>query len=127
MITKKFKRMLIVCITVFILFTMFNILKVYADDVTTNPNYYHPTIISPQEPKVEEKVGKILGIINVVGVIVSVVTLMVIGIKYMVGSLEEKAEYKKTMIYYLLGAALLFTVTTLPNILYTIGRSLWTI
>ena len=63
---------------------------------------------------------------NLVGVIVSVITLMVLGIKYMFGSIEEKAEYKKTAIYYIIGAVLIFSGTTVPNILYIITTGLKT-
>ena len=41
---------------------------------------------------------------------VSVITLVVLGIKYMVGSIEERAEYKKSMIPYLIGAFLIGTI-----------------
>ena len=42
----------------------------------------------------------------------------------MIGSVEEKAEYKKTMTTYLIGAILVFSVTTIPNILYQIAQSI---
>ena len=38
------------------------------------------------------KAGKILGVIQVIGVVISVVMLIAIGIKYMVGSVEEKSR-----------------------------------
>ncbi len=38
---------------------------------------------------------QILGIVQLVGSIAAVVVLVVLGIKYMMGSAEEKAEYKK--------------------------------
>ena len=50
--------------------------------------------------------------------------------KYYFNSLtrEEKkkirAEYKKTMIGYLIGALMLFSTTTIANILYNIGLSI---
>ena len=53
-----------------------------------------------------------------VGVILSVIILIVVGIKYMLGSVEEKADYKKSMIPYLIGAFMVFSVTTLPQIIY---------
>lgn len=56
---------------------------------------------------------KILGIIQVVGTIIAVGALMVLGVKYMMGSAEEKAEYKKTMIPYIIGAILLFAAVNL--------------
>lgn len=42
----------------------------------------------------------------------------------MVGSAEEKAEYKKTMIPYLVGAILIFASTTIVNVVYNIANSL---
>lgn len=60
----------------------------------------------------------ILGIIQVAGIILSVGCLMILGIKYMMGSAEEKAEYKKTFIPYLIGALLLFAASTLVKTIY---------
>lgn len=51
--------------------------------------------------------GKIASIITTVGIVVALIVVLIIGIKYMIGSAEEKAEYKKTMIPYLVGAVLL--------------------
>lgn len=64
------------------------------------------------------KVEGILSLIQMVGVILSVIILIVVGIKYMLGSVEEKADYKKSMIPYLIGAFMVFSVTTLPQIIY---------
>ena len=50
--------------------------------------------------------GKIIGIVQTAGTIFSVVVLVVLGIKYMMGSAEEKAEYKKTMVPYIIGAVI---------------------
>ena len=61
----------------------------------------------------------IVGILQVVGIVVAVVVLLVLGIKYMMGSAEEKAEYKKTMIPYLVGALLIFAASTIVNVVYT--------
>ena len=60
--------------------------------------------------------GKIMGIVQTIGVVIAVVILMVLGIKYMMGSAEEKAEYKKTMIPYIIGAVLIFGASTIANI-----------
>ena len=66
---------------------------------------------------------QILGIVQLVGSIAAVVVLVVLGIKYMMGSAEEKAEYKKTMIPYLVGAILIFASTTIVNVVYNIANS----
>lgn len=60
----------------------------------------------------------IVGILQVVGIVVAVVVLLVIGIKYMMGSAEEKAEYKKVMVPYVVGALLIFAATSIVKIVY---------
>ncbi|NLC87766.1 MAG: hypothetical protein GX682_03200 [Clostridiaceae bacterium] len=62
--------------------------------------------------------GKIIGILQVVGIVIAVVVLLVLGIKYMIGSAEEKAEYKKTMIPYLVGALLIFAASSIVSVVY---------
>ena len=65
------------------------------------------------------KIGnQIIGFVKIAGMILAVVILIVIGIKYMIGSAEEKAEYKKTMIPYLIGAVLIFAASALAQIIY---------
>lgn len=60
----------------------------------------------------------IFGLVTNIGIICSVAALMLLGIKYMIGSIEEKAEYKKTFGVYILGAALVFGVSTFAKIIY---------
>ena len=67
--------------------------------------------------KLEAIGNNIIGVIQVIGTGSSVVALIIIGIKYMMGSVEEKAQYKETMKPYLIGAIMLFGIT---NILYII-------
>lgn len=61
---------------------------------------------------------QIVGIIQVAGTIVSVGMLAVLGIKYMMGSSEEKAEYKKTLMPYAIGAILVFAAVNLASMVY---------
>ena len=68
--------------------------------------------------------GKIVGVVQTVGVVVAVVIMLVLGIKYMMGSAEEKAEYKKSMVPYIVGAILIFASTTIVNLVYTFANSL---
>lgn len=83
-------------------------------------------MISPDDIKIQDPTstdiqdlgGKIIGILQTVGVVLSVVILVVLGIKYMMGSAEEKAEYKKSMIPYIVGAACIFLAPTIANIVY---------
>lgn len=62
--------------------------------------------------------GKIISIIQVVGIVVAVVVILIIGIKYMTGSVEQKAEYKKVMIPYIVGAVLLVAGTSIVKVIF---------
>ena len=68
--------------------------------------------------------NQIIGIITTVGVVVAVVVLLVLGIKYMMGSASEKAEYKKTMIPYLVGAILIFGASAITKVVVSIGSGI---
>lgn len=62
--------------------------------------------------------NSVIKIVSTIGIVVSVVVLVVLGIKYMLGSAEEKAEYKKTMLPYLIGAALVFAASAIATVIY---------
>lgn len=64
--------------------------------------------------------NKIVGLVQAIGSIVSVGALALIGIKYMLGSAEEKADYKSTMIPYLIGAILTFCACNIVSAIYNV-------
>ena len=68
--------------------------------------------------------GKVVATVQVIGIVVAVVILLVLGIKYMMGSASEKAEYKKTMIPYIVGAVLIFASTTIVGIVVNLASGL---
>ncbi len=103
------KKVSIIIITFLMIFMMLNTSIVKA---TINPGDYKPGDLSNEDVnKVTSKAGPIIGTIKTLGIVISVITLVVLGIKYMTGSIEEKAEYKKTMIPYLIGVVLLVAIT----------------
>lgn len=55
--------------------------------------------------------GTIITVIRVIGIAVTVICLIIIGIKYMTGTIQEKADYKKSMIPYLIGVFIFFTLS----------------
>ncbi len=59
-----------------------------------------------------------LTVITAVGIVISVVILIILGIKYMLGSVAEKAEYKKTLLPYVIGAGILFSASVIAQIIY---------
>lgn len=62
--------------------------------------------------------NKAVEIVSTIGSILSVIVIIVLGIKYMIGSVEERADYKKTMLPYLIGAIFIFAASNIANIIY---------
>lgn len=82
---------------------------------------YSPSNWEPDESGADGMsniVGRILGFVQIIGSAVAVIMIVVLGIKYMVGSAEEKAEYKKTMVPYVVGAVCIFGASTIANAVY---------
>lgn len=67
--------------------------------------------------------NKIIGPVQVLGSLISVIAIIIIGVKYMFGSVEEKAQYKETLLPYLLGAVFVFGITNIVTIIYKVASS----
>lgn len=90
------------------------------NDVLDNINAYKPSGAT-ESTELNKKAGIILNVITNIGIILSVLMPAILGVKYMLGSLEQRAEYKKDMVPYLVGAFLLFGIGTVLKILQAIG------
>ena len=112
------KSIKIVSIALMILAMVLVSTSVFATATEYRPNSVEPDVAADGIDSVKDIGNDILGIIRVVGTIVSVGMLIVLGIKYMMGSAEERAEYKKTLFPYLIGAVLIFAATTLADMVY---------
>ncbi len=83
--------------------------------------------IDMNSAKQVESIGNgLLGTIQVIGVFASVAALMLIGIKYMLGSAEERSEKKETMIYYVIGAILVLCISAIVPYLYDVIIKIFT-
>lgn len=114
----KNKKILIFMAMLFVLFLIIPSFSL-ADSFNPidNPGDFKPGELDEGDvTAITSKASPIYNTIVVVGIVVSVITLMIIGIKYMVGSVEQKAEYKKTMIPYIIGIVLLLSVSTILGI-----------
>lgn len=66
----------------------------------------------------------IVKIVTTAGSIISVIILVVLGIKYMMGSAEEKAEYKKTLLPYIIGAVFVFAASTIAGVIFNFAEKM---
>ena len=76
------------------------------------------TANQPNSSTMTDIIGNVLGFVQLLGSAIAVIMVVVLGIKYMVGSAEEKAEYKKTMIPYAVGAVCIFGASNISKIVY---------
>lgn len=118
---KSLKRIIIILINIVLLFGFYSTSFGYV----LNPSFYNPKSESNvmEADKLKDIGNIIIGYLQAIGSVVSVVVLIVLGIKYMIGSAEEKAEYKKTMMPYLIGAIMVFAITNILGIIANIVQS----
>ena len=132
------KKIIYVIITFLICFGLLNNHTVYAIDPDLasgsvkkqseiDTNYYTDGINSTVTTGTDEisSIGKtIIGLLRGAGTVVSVIALIAIGIKYMMGSVEEKAIYKQTLMPYLIGAIFVFGITTILPIIIEVAKAI---
>lgn len=122
------KKILLFSIIIFMIVLNISIRPVYADDgVTEIFSGADEFVESGGNTKVEElklknfsntMANTLLGIGTAIAVIYSVV----LGIKYMIGSMEEKAEIKESIIPFIIGCATLFGAFSIWRIAVIIGN-----
>lgn len=65
--------------------------------------------------------GNIVNWIWGISIVVAVVVVMITGLKFIVGSTQEKAEYKKSLIPLVVGVLILVFATTIVKVLFGMG------
>ncbi len=121
---KQMKIISVLLIIVALLGVLSNVVLADGVDLSSKIEEIAKGDTSVKTDKLTDLGKTIVTIMQTVGIVVAVVVLLVLGIKYMMGSAEEKAEYKKTMIPYVVGAVLIFASTTIVNIVYQLANSL---
>ena len=118
---------------VFKIFTIIAIILIlfipiaYAGTPTTvNPEEWKPSDFDVEDvDEVMDMAQVIVTIIRTVGIVVAVVVLLIMGIKYMVGSVEEKADYKTSMKPYLIGVLIFFGLSQILAVIIDIVPGLF--
>lgn len=106
----KYLKIIFVVILLFMLFMNFYKVKAFGF------NDLGGTAVTNNDAK--EIGNKLITVVSTIGSIASVIALVVIGIKYMTGSVEEKAEYKSSLLPYFIGSIIVFAASTLAGYLY---------
>ena len=102
------KILIVMCMLMFII----NNISLCSSDKIINPDEYKPEDLTGGD-KMLNIGNTIIGIVQMIGSGVSIIVLIVIGIQYLLGSIEERAEYKEKMMPYIIGAIMLFGITNI--------------
>lgn len=91
-----------------------------------NPGDYKPdsTTQVTNGDELAKAGSKIMGTVMSIASVIAVLTFSIIGIKYMLGSVEEKAQYKKTLFPYLVGAIMVFGITSVIQIISAVAGNI---
>ena len=114
---KKILKVLMLLMLLTIIFP----LAINASGYQINPENYHSDGPSTDDVKGMYRFGgSVAGVIQIVGTIISVGTMMLLGIRYMLASADERAEYRERMLPYFIGAVLLFGASNIVKILFNL-------
>lgn len=116
---KTIKVVSILLMIMMIAFTLSTVVRATStgptvDDVITEMDKHH----AKDTTGISKIGGQIADILTTIGIVVAVIVILILGIKYMMGSASEKAEYKKTMIPYLVGAVLILGGSAIVKIIF---------
>ena len=110
--SKKVLKIVAVILLVMLAFTI--IQPVFAADI-------NPTTIKVDG--IQTVGNKVATVIRNFAIVIGVIMLMVIGVKYMLGSAEEKADYKKSLMPLVIGIFIvMFAATIVSFVLSAISK-----
>lgn len=73
---------------------------------------------------IQNVANNVIGVLKVVGAAIAVIVLLIMGIKYLMASVEEKADFKKAMIPYVVGALLVFAAPWIAGFIIDLAASI---
>lgn len=90
------------------------------------------SVLNQIKPETRTTIGKttqsvaktVIGYITVIAIGISIVMLIALAIKYMTASPDARAEYKQTLIKYGIGVLIIFTASTLANVIADVVSNL---
>lgn len=75
--------------------------------------------------KVTTAGGSILAVVQAIGISCGVIFLIILGIKYMTSSTDEKATIKEKLIPYVIGAVIMFGGSAILGIIANFAQKMW--
>lgn len=111
------KIIFLTIIFIFVL-TFFSTISFAGEELDTNQ--YNTQLKYDDATYLFDKSGAVLNLLRNIAAIVSVVTITIIGLRYMMGSVEQKAEYKQTMMPVVIGCVLVGGLSVILTLIQSI-------
>ncbi|MDO5556011.1 MAG: TrbC/VirB2 family protein [Clostridia bacterium] len=80
-----------------------------------------PSAQSASTTDIAAKAAKIIATLRNIAAIAAVIIISILGIKYMIGSVEEKAEYKKSFIPLIIGVVVVVLALQIANVIFNLA------
>ena len=116
---KKSRKILKIVFIVLILISMWLFISnnAFAWDIEGKLDSFNDADAGKSGETVEKVMGSVIKLISTVGAGVAVIMLVVIGIQYVTKGAEGRAEAKKDLTGYLIGAVILFGISGILRLL----------
>ena len=89
-----------------------------------DPSDWKPSDLNPGDvQEITDSAKVIVSFIRYMGIVVSIIALLILGMKFMVGSVEERAEYKKSMKAFLIGVLIFFALSQVLALIIDVASS----
>lgn len=72
--------------------------------------------------KITDIAGFIIKTLRNLSIVMTVIVITILGIKYMVGSVEQKADYKKGYTNIIIGVVLITMITSIIDVIFTAAQ-----
>ncbi len=119
---KKIKYMIIFIVTFFLIFSFINA-SVYAVSKGDVTGLVKPTEGGTGSTEIKKIIGGVLGGIKYATAAIAVIMLSVIGAKYMLSAPSDRADMKKAMVTYVIGAVIMFSASAVIQIVQSISKA----
>ena len=121
---KKYVKVILLIMFFFLALSIIS----YAGDDITDPTSVITSMSGASTPASSDNAfGKILntmiGLLQVAGTGISIITVSVLGIKYLLASPSEKADTKKSILPIVIGCVLLFGAVNIISAVYDYAQS----
>lgn len=106
-----------------VIFIMSNVCFAASDDSQFDITRFDNQGNEDIDGALQDVVKTAVNVIRIVGTAASIITLILLGIKYMTASPDGKAEFKKSLYIYIVGAVLVFAASNILAIIYKLAES----